>query len=188
MIVLALESATDLVGAAVLGEVAPGSAVTETGGRRHAEALAPALQQVCRNAGVPLAALDVIAVDVGPGLFTGLRVGVATAKALAQGLGIGVVGIESLDILAAAAMCQWPAGSQSSGSCPPDEVGLSPRLDSPVCRLLSAVIWSLAFSPDGSRMVASSRDNFARVWEVESRTAVSPPLPHRSRHCLRGSN
>jgi tRNA threonylcarbamoyladenosine biosynthesis protein TsaB len=111
VIVLALESATDLVGAAVLGEVAPGSAVTETGGRRHAEALAPALQQVCRDAGVPLAALDVIAVDVGPGLFTGLRVGVATAKALAQGLGIGVVGIESLDILAAAAMCQRPAGS-----------------------------------------------------------------------------
>jgi tRNA threonylcarbamoyladenosine biosynthesis protein TsaB len=111
VIVLALESATDLVGAAVLGEVAPGSAVTETGGRRHAEALAPALQQVCRDAGVPLAALDVIAVDVGPGLFTGLRVGVATAKALAQGLGIGVVGIESLNILAAAAMCQWPAGS-----------------------------------------------------------------------------
>jgi tRNA threonylcarbamoyladenosine biosynthesis protein TsaB len=111
VIVLALESATDLVGAAILGEVAPGPPVTETGGRRHAEALAPALQQVCRDAGVPLAAVDVIAVDIGPGLFTGLRVGVATAKALGQGLGIGVVGVESLDILAAAAVSLRPAGS-----------------------------------------------------------------------------
>ncbi|HEX4218286.1 MAG TPA: tRNA (adenosine(37)-N6)-threonylcarbamoyltransferase complex dimerization subunit type 1 TsaB [Acidimicrobiales bacterium] len=111
MIVLALESATDLVGAAILGEDAPGPAVTETGGRRHAEALAPALRQVCRDAGVSLGDVDVIAVDVGPGLFTGLRVGVATAKALGQGLGIGVVGIESLDILAAAALSRRPARS-----------------------------------------------------------------------------
>jgi tRNA threonylcarbamoyladenosine biosynthesis protein TsaB len=111
VIILALESATDLVGAALLGEVPPELPVTDTGGRRHAEALAPAVQQVCRDAGVPLASVDVVAVDIGPGLFTGLRVGVATAKALGQGLGIGVVGVTSLDILAAAAMAQRPAGS-----------------------------------------------------------------------------
>jgi tRNA threonylcarbamoyladenosine biosynthesis protein TsaB len=44
-----------------------------------------------------------VAVDLGPGLFTGLRVGVAAAKGLAQGLGIGVVGLSSLDILLRAA-------------------------------------------------------------------------------------
>ena len=53
--------------------------------------------------GCTLADVDRIAVDVGPGLFTGLRVGVATAKALAQALGIGVLGVSSLDVLAAAA-------------------------------------------------------------------------------------
>jgi tRNA threonylcarbamoyladenosine biosynthesis protein TsaB len=111
VIVLALESATDLVGAALLGDGPPRPAVTETGGRRHAEALAPAVQRVCQEAGVALAAVDVIAVDVGPGLFTGLRVGVATAKALGQGLGIGVVAVGSLDILAAAAVERLPAGS-----------------------------------------------------------------------------
>ncbi|HEX4246180.1 MAG TPA: tRNA (adenosine(37)-N6)-threonylcarbamoyltransferase complex dimerization subunit type 1 TsaB, partial [Acidimicrobiales bacterium] len=73
MIILALESATDLVGAALLGDGPPKPAVTETGGRRHAEALAPAVQQVCQEAGIALDALDAIAVDVGPGLFTGLR-------------------------------------------------------------------------------------------------------------------
>jgi tRNA threonylcarbamoyladenosine biosynthesis protein TsaB len=108
VIILAMESATDLVGAALLGDVPPRPSVTETGGRRHAEALTPAVQQVCQEAGVPLAAVDVIAVDVGPGLFTGLRVGVATAKALGQGLGIGVVGVGSLDILAAAAAARHP--------------------------------------------------------------------------------
>jgi tRNA threonylcarbamoyladenosine biosynthesis protein TsaB len=114
VIILALESATDLVGAALLGKGPPRPPVTELGGRRHAEALAPAVQQVCQDAGVPLAEVDVIAVDVGPGLFTGLRVGVATAKALGQGLGIGVVGVTSLDILAAAAVARRPAGSACS--------------------------------------------------------------------------
>ncbi|HEY6622876.1 MAG TPA: tRNA (adenosine(37)-N6)-threonylcarbamoyltransferase complex dimerization subunit type 1 TsaB [Acidimicrobiales bacterium] len=111
VIVLALESATDLVGAALLGDVPPQPAATETGGRRHAEALAPAVHQVCGDAGVALSAVDVIAVDVGPGLFTGLRVGVATAKALGQGLGIGVVAVGSLDILARAAVERRPGGS-----------------------------------------------------------------------------
>jgi tRNA threonylcarbamoyladenosine biosynthesis protein TsaB len=111
VIVLALESATDLVGAALLADGPLRPAVTETGGRRHAEALAPAVQRVCQDADVALAAVDVIAVDVGPGLFTGLRVGVATAKALGQGLGIGVVAVGSLDILAAAAVERLPAGS-----------------------------------------------------------------------------
>jgi tRNA threonylcarbamoyladenosine biosynthesis protein TsaB len=50
--------------------------------------------------------VDRIAVDVGPGLFTGLRVGVATAKALAQALPAELLGVSSLDILAAAALEQ----------------------------------------------------------------------------------
>jgi len=58
---------------------------------------------------VALTDLDALVVDVGPGLFTGLRVGVATAKGLAQGLGIGVVGLTSLEVLAAAALeGGWP--------------------------------------------------------------------------------
>ena len=57
------------------------------GGRAHAELLAPAIEEVCAVSGCTVADIDVIAVDVGPGLFTGLRVGVATAKALAQASG-----------------------------------------------------------------------------------------------------
>jgi tRNA threonylcarbamoyl adenosine modification protein YeaZ len=58
---------------------------------------------VCAVSGCQVTDIDVIAVDVGPGLFTGLRVGVATAKALGQALGLGALGVSSLDILAASA-------------------------------------------------------------------------------------
>lgn len=69
-------------------------------GRRHAETLAPAIEFTCRQAGVALREVSVVAVDVGPGLFTGLRVGVATAKALAMGLRVPMIGLSSLDLLA----------------------------------------------------------------------------------------
>jgi len=109
MRVLALETATDLVGAALLrdGAVAERSHV---GGRAHAELLAPAVEEVCALSGTVLADLDAVAVDTGPGLFTGLRVGVATAKALGQALGIGVLGVSSLDVLAAGAFEAAPGG------------------------------------------------------------------------------
>ena len=58
---------------------------------------------MCALSGCTLADVDALAVDVGPGLFTGLRVGVATAKALGQALGLDVLGVTSLDILAAGA-------------------------------------------------------------------------------------
>ncbi len=104
MIVLGIESATDLVGAALHREGETVAEVCETGGRRHAEVLAPAIAEVLGRAGVALGELDAIAVDVGPGLFTGLRVGVATAKGIAQALGTGLVGCTSLETLAAAAL------------------------------------------------------------------------------------
>lgn len=103
MKLLAVETATDLVGAAVLAE--DGSVVERShlGGRAHAELLAPAIEEVCALAGHSLHDLDALAVDLGPGLFTGLRVGVATAKALGQALGLGIIGVTSLDVLAAGA-------------------------------------------------------------------------------------
>jgi tRNA threonylcarbamoyladenosine biosynthesis protein TsaB len=100
---LAIETATDLVGAALWcdGAVAERS---HLGGRAHGELLAPVIEEVCALSGCTLADVDALAVDIGPGLFTGLRVGMATAKALGQALGVGIVGVTSLDILAAGAL------------------------------------------------------------------------------------
>ena len=69
-------------------------------GRRHAEMLAPAIEFLCRQADVELDEIGAIAVDVGPGLFTGLRVGIATAKAMAHALRVPVIAMTSLDLLA----------------------------------------------------------------------------------------
>ena len=101
---LALETATDLVGAAPCDRDGGVAERSHLGGRAHAELLAPAIEEVCALSGCTLADVDAVAVDVGPGLFTGLRVGVATAKALGQALGLGVLGVSSLDVLAAGAV------------------------------------------------------------------------------------
>jgi tRNA threonylcarbamoyladenosine biosynthesis protein TsaB len=69
-------------------------------GRRHAESLTPAIEFVCGQADVTLGELGAIAVDVGPGLFTGMRVGIATAKAMAHALRVPVIPVASLDLLA----------------------------------------------------------------------------------------
>ena len=103
MIALGIESATESLGAALDAGAESRASVRITGRRRHAESLAPAIEAVLERTGTALRALEAIAVDVGPGLFTGLRVGVAMAKGLAQGLGIGLIGLNSLEVLATAA-------------------------------------------------------------------------------------
>lgn len=100
--VLAVESATELAGVALADEAGVIATVTVSRGRHHAESIAPAIEFVCRRARVPVSALDLVGVDVGPGLFTGLRVGVGTAKALAFALGTPLVGVGSLEVLAQA--------------------------------------------------------------------------------------
>lgn len=100
---LGIETAADLAGVAL----ADGSGVIASaevrGTRRHAEVLAPAVSHVLEQVGVPLGTVEAVAVDVGPGLFTGLRVGIATAQGIARGLGVGVVAVTSLAVLARAA-------------------------------------------------------------------------------------
>lgn len=70
--------------------------------RRHAEELTPLLSRVLGDAGVELASIEQFVVDVGPGRFTGLRVGLATVRTLALAMGKPVVGLTSLEILAGA--------------------------------------------------------------------------------------
>ena len=100
MLILGIETATEQVGVALGGHEGVIARFEVARGRRHAETLTPAIEFVCRQADVELAELGVIAVDVGPGLFTGMRVGLATAKALAMALRLPMIGITSLDLLA----------------------------------------------------------------------------------------
>ena len=100
MLVLGIESASDQCGCALAAEEGIIAEARLALPRRHAEALAPQMRFVCEQAGVALADIEVVAVDHGPGLYTGLRAGLATAKATAAALGIGVVPVGSLEALA----------------------------------------------------------------------------------------
>jgi tRNA threonylcarbamoyladenosine biosynthesis protein TsaB len=75
-------------------------AAASLAGRSHQEQVVPTLEHLLRWSGVRLSQLGGIAVGVGPGLFTGLRVGVQTAKSLAQTLSVPILGLTSLDVLA----------------------------------------------------------------------------------------
>lgn len=72
--------------------------------RGHAEALAPMVRRVMRDAGLEFSALHAIAVTVGPGTFTGQRVGLAFARALAVALKVPVTGATTLDAMAEEAL------------------------------------------------------------------------------------
>ncbi|HVM63632.1 MAG TPA: tRNA (adenosine(37)-N6)-threonylcarbamoyltransferase complex dimerization subunit type 1 TsaB [Acidimicrobiales bacterium] len=100
MIVLGIETATPQVGCALGGHEGVLASFHAARGRRHAETLTPAIAFICEHAEIELKEVGAVAVDVGPGLFTGLRVGVATAKALAQALRAPMIGLSSLDLLA----------------------------------------------------------------------------------------
>jgi tRNA threonylcarbamoyl adenosine modification protein YeaZ len=71
--------------------------------RRHGELLAPGIAGVLHEAGVDRRSLSAVVVGVGPGPFTGLRVGVMTARTLGMVLGVPVLGVCTLDALALAA-------------------------------------------------------------------------------------
>jgi len=100
---LGIESATAQVGVAVGGHEGVLASAHSACDRRHAENLTPQIEFVCQQAGISMKEISVVAVDIGPGLFTGLRVGIAAAMAVAYGLGVPMIGVSSLDLGAFAA-------------------------------------------------------------------------------------
>jgi tRNA threonylcarbamoyladenosine biosynthesis protein TsaB len=100
VLILGIETATERVSVSIGGHEGVLALFEVTRGRRHAETLVPAIDFLCRRAGIELDEIGVVAVDVGPGLFTGMRVGLAAGKAIAQALRVPMIGISSLDLLA----------------------------------------------------------------------------------------
>ncbi len=100
MIVLAIDTCLNACSAAVVDGERVLARRTEVMARGHQERLAPLVAEVMAEAGLGFEALDRIGVTVGPGSFTGLRVGLAFAKGLAAALDIPAVGIGTLEALA----------------------------------------------------------------------------------------
>ena len=82
-------------------------------GMVHGRELAPAIKRVSEKTSTPLEDVDLIAVDVGPGSFTGLRVGITAAKTLAYALEIPVLGVNTLDAIAFQAF--YPLSDEDQG-------------------------------------------------------------------------
>ena len=101
MIVLSLDTALAACSVAVTRDGDVLAALSEPMHRGHQERLAPMVEEAMRAAGLPFTAIDRIGVTVGPGSFTGLRVGLAFAKGLGLALDRPCVGIGTLEALAA---------------------------------------------------------------------------------------
>jgi tRNA threonylcarbamoyladenosine biosynthesis protein TsaB len=98
--VLGIETSTPQTTVAVGTEQGMVASALLSGSQANHEVVVPTLAHLLRWSEVRLGQVGGIAVGLGPGLFTGMRVGVATAKTLAQVLGVPVVGMASLDVLA----------------------------------------------------------------------------------------
>ncbi|MGE5546875.1 MAG: tRNA (adenosine(37)-N6)-threonylcarbamoyltransferase complex dimerization subunit type 1 TsaB [Solirubrobacterales bacterium] len=132
MKILALDSASSACSAAlwVDGEVRARRYAAMA--RGQSEALIPMVAEVMAEAGESFDALDLLAVTVGPGAFTGIRIGLAAARALALATGLPLAGVSTLDAVAAAV--------------PPQERGSRPVLV--VLDSKRAEVWAQAFGPD----------------------------------------
>lgn len=100
MIVLALDTSTWWASVAVVADGEVLAAERERAHGSHAIELLPLVERTLAAAGVALAAVDAVAVTRGPGSFTGLRVGLSTAKGLAYATGARLVAVPTLEALA----------------------------------------------------------------------------------------
>lgn len=100
MLILAIETSTPVSSVAIGSEQGVVASALLSRGRGHAEFLVPAIRFIAEQAEIQMRSLAGVAVGLGPGLFTGMRVGIATAKTTAQALRLPIVGIPSLDLLA----------------------------------------------------------------------------------------
>lgn len=100
MYMLAIDSATPVVGLALLNDQKVMREEFMNYKRTHSETLMPGIDRVLHDCELTVSDLDVIAVTIGPGSFTGLRIGLAAAKGLSMACGKPLVGVSTLDVLA----------------------------------------------------------------------------------------
>ncbi len=108
--ILSIETATTACAAGLAGGQRSVEALLASD-RRHVEVLVPGIQGLLAAWPATLRDVSRIVVDYGPGLFTGLRVGVATARALAEATGAELVGVTSLEVYATQAAARGVTGA-----------------------------------------------------------------------------
>jgi tRNA threonylcarbamoyladenosine biosynthesis protein TsaB len=110
VLVLGFDTATPAVSVALHDGERVIAAASALDARRHCELLTPMIAKILADAGASRGDLTAVAVGVGPGPYTGLRVGLVTARVLGSILRLPVSGVCSLDVIAASAASAAPAG------------------------------------------------------------------------------
>ena len=115
MTTLAFDSSTDRISVAIVKQVEETESIVaeeEVEAKRYSEVITPMIDACLRRSEIDARTLQLIAVGVGPGSFTGLRAAVATAKTLAQVLALPLIGVSSIEALRIAAIRgaghSWP--------------------------------------------------------------------------------
>lgn len=100
MKILCIDTSSKLCSVAILEDQTLLKKIELDNGLTHSEILLVLIQQILQDLNLSLTDINLISVDIGPGSFTGLRIGIATAKAFCDSLNIPCIGINSLEILA----------------------------------------------------------------------------------------
>ena len=111
MLILGLESSAKSASAALSRDGALLALTIQRSGLTHSRTLLPMAEDLLKNAELSLGDLDAVAVAHGPGSFTGVRIGVATAKGLCWGAGIPAAGVSTLEAMALSGGENAPEGS-----------------------------------------------------------------------------
>jgi tRNA threonylcarbamoyladenosine biosynthesis protein TsaB len=105
-LILNIDTATDIahISLSKSGEIL--DSITNNDQREHGSFLQPSIQKLLKNNSITIASLDAVAISVGPGSYTGLRVGMASAKGICFALQKPLIAINSLEIIACAAVLE----------------------------------------------------------------------------------
>ncbi len=100
MKILSIDTASDVCGVSITDNQTVLCHLDADTGHTHSENLMPMISDAFKKTSLSIKDIDLIVCDIGPGSFTGIRIGVATAKAFSDSMDIPCVGISSLDVLA----------------------------------------------------------------------------------------
>ena len=100
MKILSIDTSSNICGIALLEDAKLLKEISQNNGLTHSETLMPLIKELFSSQNMQLKDVDLIVCDKGPGSFTGIRIGVATAKAFSDSLDISSIGISSLETLA----------------------------------------------------------------------------------------
>lgn len=133
MLILALDTSTDACTVSLVGEPGPAHEITIPVRTGHAGSLLPLIDELFSLSPIAKEDIDLIAVGIGPGSFTGIRIGIATAKGLALALDRPLAGVNTLDALARGAL--------------PSSLPMMPVIDARKSEIFCAL-----YAPEGSSL------------------------------------